>query len=120
MVVSYIPLSKETPFDKLYVLYQKIIQNTFLPNRLQPGFTQEFDTDRLYYVLRSFINTDDSDEKFLLQNDLEGDFVSNVQVKQIYKRIFGEKVTYFKKLCEVSPFYGLFFSSQPYICLIRV
>jgi hypothetical protein len=117
MVVSYIPLSKETPFDKLYVIYQKVMNNTYLPNRLQPGFTSEFDkltpnspltselllfaakqleTDRLYYALRSFINTDDQDERFLLQTDLEGDFVSNQQIKQIYKRIFGEKVVFNK------------------------
>lgn len=117
MVVSYIPLSKETPFDKLYVIYQKVMNNTFLPHRLQPGFTSEFDkltpnspltndlllfaakqleTDRLYYVLRSYINTDDQDEKFLLQTDLEGDFVPNQQIKKIYKRIFGEKVVFNK------------------------
>lgn len=115
MVVSFVSLSKETPFDKLYHVYKKVMNNTYLPGRMQPGFVQEFEkmtpsnqlsnelmlfaakqleTDRLYYVLRSFLNTDDQDEKYLLQTDLEGDFVSNMQIKQIYRRIFQEKVTF--------------------------
>ena len=88
MVVSYLSLSKETPMDKLYLVYQKIIQNTYLPKRRQPGFMHELEkisanspvanemllyaakqleTDKLYYLFRSYLNTEDSDEKFLLQ-----------------------------------------------------
>ena len=40
MVVSYLSLSKETPMDKLYLVYQKLISNTYLPMRQQPGFMQ--------------------------------------------------------------------------------
>lgn len=115
MVVSYLSLSKETPFDKLYLVYQKLVNYTFLPKRLQPGFEQvlenmtpnsplanemllyaakQLETDKLYYLLRSYLNTEDQDEKFLLQADLEGDFIANVPLKQIYKRIFQQKVTY--------------------------
>lgn len=115
MVVSYLSLSKETPFDKLYLIYQKLISNTFLPKRLQPGFVQELEkmsansplanemllyaarnleTDKLYYLLRSYLNTEDQEEKFLLQADIEGDFIANAPLKQIYKRIFNEKVKY--------------------------
>lgn len=115
MVVSYLSLSKETPMDKLYLVYQKILQNTYLPRRRQPGFTQELEkisagspvanemllyaakhleTDKLYYLFRSYLNTEDSDEKFLLQADLEGDFVTNVSLKKIYRRIFGQPVKY--------------------------
>ena len=43
MVVSYLSLSKEAPFDKLYLLYQKLVNNTYLPKRLQPGFIQELE-----------------------------------------------------------------------------
>ena len=43
MVVSYLSLSKETPMDKLYLVYQKLIQNTYLPRRQQPGFMQELE-----------------------------------------------------------------------------
>ena len=43
MVVSYLSLSKETPMDKLYLVYQKIVQNTYLPRRQQPGFMHELE-----------------------------------------------------------------------------
>lgn len=115
MVVSYISLSKETPMDKLYLVYQKIIQNTYLPQRRQAGFMQELEkisanspianemllysakqleTDKLYYLLRSYLNTEDSDEKFLLQADLEGDFIANAPLKKIYRRIFNQPAKY--------------------------
>ena len=115
MVVSYLSLSKETPLDKLYLVYQKLIQNTYLPKRQQPGFMHELEkvsanspvanemllyaakqleTDKLYYLFRSYLNTEDSDEQFLLQADLEGDFIANVPLKKIYKRIFGQPVKY--------------------------
>lgn len=115
MVVSYLSLSKETPFDKPYLVYQKLVSNTFLPKRMQPGFMQalekmtpnsplasemlmyavkHLETDKLYYLLRSYLNTEDQEEKFQLQADLEGDFIGNVPLKQIYKRIFNQKVKY--------------------------
>ncbi len=115
MVVSYLSLSKETPMDKLYLVYQKIIRNTYLPMRKQPGFMHELEkvsanspianemllyaakqleTDKLYYLFRSYLNTEDSDEKFLLQADLEGDFIANAPLKKIYRRIFNQPVKY--------------------------
>lgn len=115
MVVSWLSLSKETPMDKLYLVYEKIIRNTYLPKRSQPGFAHELEkisakspvanemllyaakhleTDKLYYLFRSYLNTEDSDEKFLLQADLEGDFIANAPLKKIYRRIFGETVKY--------------------------
>lgn len=115
MVVSYLSLSKETPMDKLYLVYQKVLQNTYLPRRQQPGFIHELEkisagspvanemllyaakhleTDKLYYLFRSYLNTEDSDEKFLLQADLEGDFITNASLKKIYRRIFGQPVKY--------------------------
>ena len=115
MVVSYLSLSKETPFDELYLVYQKLVNNTFLPKRVQPGFTQilekmtpgspaanelllyaakHLETDKLYYLLRAYLNTEDLDEKFMLQADLEGDFIANVLLKQIYRRIYNERVKY--------------------------
>lgn len=115
MVVSYLSLSKETPMDKLYLVYQKLMQSTYLPKRQQAGFMHELEkisanspvanemllyaakqleTDKLYYLFRSYLNTEDSDEKFLLQADLEGDFIANVPLKKIYKRIFNQPVKY--------------------------
>lgn len=83
MVVSYLSLSKETPMDKLYLVYQKLIGNTYLPKRQQPGFMHELEkisanspvanemllyaarqleTDKLYYLFRSYLNTEDVPE----------------------------------------------------------
>lgn len=115
MVVSYLSLSKETPMDKLYLVYQKLMQSTYLPKRQQAGFMHELEkisanspvanemllyaakqleTDKLYYLFRSYLNTEDSNEKFLLQADLEGDFIANVPLKKIYRRIFNQPVKY--------------------------
>ena len=115
MAVSFLSLSKETSLDKLYLTYQKIVNNTYLPGRMQPGFMQVFDkmspgspvvsdllvyaakeleTDKLYYLLRSYLNTEDQEEKFLIQSDLEGDFVANGALKKIYKRIFNQTAKY--------------------------
>ena len=115
MVVSFLSLSKETPMDKLYLIYSRIMQNTYLPRRLQPGVAEELEklsanspaasemllyaarsleTDKLYYLFRSYLNTEDPDERFLLQADLEGDFVANAPLKKIYRRIFSETVKY--------------------------
>lgn len=115
MVVSYLSLSKETPMDKMWLIYQKALQNTYLPGRSQPGFMHELEkisagsplagemlpfaakyleTDKLYYLFRSYLSTEDSDEKFLLQTDLEGDFMANGSLKKIYRRIFNQPVKY--------------------------
>lgn len=115
MVVSYLSLSRETPMDKLPLVYKKIISNTYLPGREQPGFmhalekmtpnsplssemllyaAKQLETDKLYYLLRSYLNTEDSDERFQLQADLEGDFIANAALKKIYKRIFNQPVKY--------------------------
>ena len=115
MVVSMISLSKETPFDKLYLVYKKLINNTYLPKRMQPGFdhvlqnitpnskeasdmvlfaSKHLETDKLFYVLRSYLNVDDADDKYLLKLDIEGDFISNTYLRQIYKRIFSKSVKY--------------------------
>ena len=117
MVVSLVSLSKETPFNNLHLVYQKLLNNTYLPKRLQPGFTdalmnttlnsplstemqaytvKQLEVDKLFFLLRAYFATDDMDEKFLLQADLEGDFIANNKLKAIYKRIFSEKVTYNK------------------------
>jgi Cdc6-like AAA superfamily ATPase len=115
MDVSTVTLSKETPLDKTYLLYQKVMQNTYLPKREQPGIgeileqlipdssltndlllfsAKQLETDKLYHVLRSYLYSDDQDERFLLRGDIEGDFISNTQVKQLYRRIFQEKVQF--------------------------
>jgi hypothetical protein len=121
MVVSFVSLSKETPFDKLHFVYPKVVQATYLPKRLQPGFAHLFETmspkspvaaelseyvlrnletDKLYYLLKSYLGTEEIEEKFTLLADLEGDFVSAAALKKIYKRIFSEKVVFNKSFAK--------------------
>jgi hypothetical protein len=115
MAVSLVSLGKETPLDKLYHVYPKLLQNTYLPNRMQPGFfdalsnitpnspvaeemtaytATRLQSDKLLYLFRSYLHTDDPDEKHMLLSDLEGDFIGNAVLKQIYKRIFFEKCVF--------------------------
>ena len=115
MVVSFLPLGKETPLDKLHLLYPKIIANTFLPGAVQPGYrmilesmtpnsapagelmayaAKELETDKLYYLLRALLGTQDEDEYNAFMSDLEGDFVTNAAVKKSYKSITGTTVKF--------------------------
>ena len=110
MVVSYVSLGKETPVDKPYLLYQKLAANTYLPGAKQPGFrakleelsrgsgvsgellayaAKELDTDKLYYLLRAMLETQDEEERSLFLADLEGDLATNAAVKRSYRRIAG-------------------------------
>ncbi|MDR3225674.1 MAG: ATP-binding protein [Clostridiales Family XIII bacterium] len=117
MVVSMVTLSKETPLSNLSYLYAKILQGTYLPGYRQPGIlpaleqlsltspvTQallEFslthlETNKLYYVVKSLLGTQDDDEKYLLGSDIEGDFIASSAVRKTYRRVFGEPAAFNK------------------------
>lgn len=110
MVVSCVSLGKETPMGKPYLLYQKLAANTYLPGASQPGFrakleeltqgsavsgelmayaAKELETDKLYYLLRSFLGTQEEDERATFLADLEGDFTTGAAIKKSYRRITG-------------------------------
>ncbi len=111
MAVSYVTLGKETPLSNLPVLYQKVIANTYLPGAAQPGFRQKLEeltpgsgitgdllafsaknlqTDKLYYLLRAMLGTQEEEERASFLSDLEGDFVSNDIIKRSYRRVMGQ------------------------------
>ena len=111
MVVSCVSLGKETPFDRLYLLYQKLMANTYLPGAAQPGFrhklemltqnsavagemlafsAKELETDKLYYLFRALLGTQEEEEAFAFLSDLEGDFTTASLIKRSYKRITGK------------------------------
>ena len=111
MAVSYVSLGKETPLDKLHVLYGRIMANTYLPNKEQPGFRNlleemtpgsgpagellayaaaELETNKIYHVLKAMWGTQDEEEKTLLIQDLEGDFLSNAAVKKSFRGATGK------------------------------
>ena len=110
MVVSYVSLGKETPVDKPYLLYPKIIANTYLPGAAQPGFrskledltqgssisgellaysAKELETDKLYFLLKAFLGTQEEEERYAFLADLEGDFTTAQIIKRSYRRITG-------------------------------
>ena len=137
MAVSLASLGKETPLDKPWLVYQKLLQNTYLPNRMQPGFLDalsnvtpnspiaeemtaytatRLESDKLFYLFRSYLHTDDPDEKHMLLSDLEGDFIGNNALKQIYKRIFSEKCA-FKNTFSKTKHAGDYFSMLSHLLL---
>ena len=110
MVVSYVSLGKETPVDRPYLLFPKIIANTYLPGAAQPGFRQkledltqgssisgellayaakELETDKLYFLLKAFLGTQEEEERYAFLADLEGDFTTGQVIKRSYRRITG-------------------------------
>ena len=111
MAVSVVSLGKEAPMDKPYLLYQKLAVNTYLPDAGQPGFlsrleeltqgstvsgellaytAKELETDKLYYLLRAFLGTQEEDERSAFLADLEGEFVNSAVIKRSYRRITGK------------------------------
>lgn len=111
MAVSYVSLGKELPLQNLPLVYQKVIANTYLPGAAQPGFrpkleeltqgsgvtgdllgysAKELETDKLYYLLRAFLGTQEEEERAQFLGDLEGDFAPNDVVKRSYRRINGQ------------------------------
>ena len=111
MVVSVVTISKETPLSNAAMLYAKIIQGTYLPGYLQPGIAPALGrlslaappvpslleyslthlrTSKIYYLLKSFLGTQDDEEKYLLRSDFDGDFIAPALLRKIYRRIFGE------------------------------
>lgn len=127
MVVSMVSISRETPFNNAPLMYQKIAKNTFLPNREQPGFDElidklspaslselqlyaakELQTDKLYFLLKSFIGTDDNEIRQLLLSDIYGYFITLGKLKKIYKEIFNEKAVFsasFKKTVHIRDYH---------------
>jgi hypothetical protein len=115
MAVSAVTLSKETPLSSLHVLYPKILQNTYLPGQVSPGLSAVFEqlspgspavaplleycltgltANKLYYVLKAYLGTHDDEEKYLLLGDIEGNFMANATLRQIYRRIYGESAIF--------------------------
>jgi hypothetical protein len=113
LAVSFVSLSKEMPFNNSFLLYKRLMQNTYLPGRAQPGFFAELEsltpghaavaalqehalrdleTKKLYYVLKCFLGTESEEEKFMLQADLQGDFVGIATLRRIYKRIYSDQI----------------------------
>jgi hypothetical protein len=106
--VSLIVLSKETPFHNLRRVFQRAAANVWLPGAEQPGFEKPLfqlrpNSDKvsdllhfadaelhpkLYHVLRNFFEEQDSYKRFILYNDLHGNFIRMSDLRAIHRLNF--------------------------------
>ena len=116
MVVSFVALGKETPANKIDILYKRVLEQTYLPGESEPGIPSLFtflssgsdkanemflyalnklDTNRLYYVLKAFLASEGSndDEVDVLEADLQGAFASVAAIRSLYSKYCREKVS---------------------------
>jgi hypothetical protein len=112
--VSFVPLSKETPFDKLDRLYRRAAAGLYLPGYSQPGFVPLLEAlqpggdkadellnyaarnlhPKLEAVLKNFLDgSGDAYNQHILASDLAGDFVPNAQLKSIHRLNFGKALS---------------------------
>ena len=119
MVVSFVALGKETPANKIDILYKRVLEQTYLPGESEPGIPSLFtflssgsdkanemflyalnklDTNRLYYVL-AFLASEGSndDDVDVLEADLQGSFASVAAIRTLYSRYCREKVSFNNK-----------------------
>ena len=120
MVVSFVALGKETPANKIDILYKRVLEQTYLPGESEPGIPSLFtflssgsdkanemilyalnklDTNRLYYVLKAFLAPEGSndDDVDVLEADLQGSFASVAAIRTLYSRYCREKVSFNNK-----------------------
>lgn len=109
MVVSIISISKETPVNNLKVLYGKLMENTYLPGEIQPGFMDDIgqklwsDPDaldfirdfaynlgnnRFGYALDSFLDTmnTDGNDNAKIRSFFSADSVIDSELKTIFNK----------------------------------
>lgn len=120
MVVSFVALGKETPANKIDILYKRVLEQTYLPGESEPGIPSLFtflssgsdkanemflyalnklNTNRLYYVLKAFLASEGSndDEVDVLEADLQGSFASVAAIRSLYSKYCREKVSFNNK-----------------------
>lgn len=112
--VSFVPLSKETPFNKLDRLYRRAAAGLILPGYSQPGFAPLLEGikpgsegaeeilnytgrnlhPKLEAVLKNYLEGDgDAYNQHILLSDLAGDFVPTAQLKSIHRLNFGKALS---------------------------
>jgi len=120
MVVSIISLSKETPANNMQVLYKRILENTYLPGKKEPGIfslfggissnsdvaqdvylyaLKQLQTDRLYYVLKALLSSSgiQDDDVDILDADIRGSFATATHIKMLYAKYCQEKASFNKQ-----------------------
>ncbi|MGO0122570.1 BREX system ATP-binding domain-containing protein [Desulfothermobacter acidiphilus] len=107
--VSFVVLSKETPFNRLDRVYPKVVAGTYLPGTEDPGIevllrdlrpghpltedllaaVREELHPKLFYVLKNYLATGDTYYQHLLYSDLAGEWIPLAQLKSLHRLNFG-------------------------------
>ena len=99
-------------------MLEELTPNSSQANDLLLFASRELQTDKIYYVLECYLNTEDQEEKFALQADLAGDFIPNAALKKIYRRIFGKPAKMmkapFSKTKNTQDYFAIFAFSASY------
>lgn len=97
---------------------EELTPNSSQANDLLLFASRELQTDKIYYVLECYLNTEDQEEKFALQADLAGNFIPNAALKKIYRRIFGKPAKMmkapFSKTKNTQDYFAIFAFSASY------
>lgn len=108
-VVSFIVLSKETPFSRLDRVYPKVVAGTWVPQAAEPGveslvrdlrphdpatgelleFAEWELHPKVHCVLRNYLESSDAYHRHLLYSDLAGEWMPLSQLKSLHRLNFG-------------------------------
>lgn len=128
-VVSFVVLSKETPFNRLDRVYQKVVAGTYLPGEIEPGieallrdvrpgsaigeeilyFAQDKLNSKLSFVLENYFEAGETQDLHDLASDLAGNWLPVDQLKALHKRNFGHsaKINRFRPKVDVWDYFRL-------------
>ncbi|MDI6814219.1 MAG: DUF2791 family P-loop domain-containing protein, partial [Desulfitobacteriaceae bacterium] len=128
-VVSFVVLSKETPFNRLDRVYPKIASNTYLPGEVEPGiekllgdvkpnsqladkillFAERELHPKVSYVVQNYFEARDTYHHHLLSGDLMGDWLPLNQLKSLHRLNFDRsaKIERFKARLHVRDYLRL-------------
>lgn len=106
--VSFVALSKETPFNRVDKLYRRVVDGTHLPGAAESGFESVLRTlkpdspevrtllnyaeadlhPKLCYVLQNYFEAADFYQRYLLYSDLAGNFLPAAKLKAFHRLNF--------------------------------
>lgn len=112
--VSFVVLSKETPFSRLDKVYPKLVANTYLPGQSEPGiaalfrdlrpdssitqdildFAEKELHPKLYHVLYDYLFTGETYTQYLLEGDLSGSLLPAPFLRSIHRSTAGQSAKF--------------------------
>lgn len=127
--VSFVVLSKETPFNRLDKVYPKLVANTYIPGQGEPGIVallrdlrpddpvardllalaEEKLHPKVYHVLNDYLHVGDTYSQHLLEGDLSGAFVPVSFVRAVHRTVAGRsaKIPRFSVKTDVLDYFRL-------------